>query len=100
MDAIQLQPLSVGVEADKVPFQGYTGGIINSDRCGHSNLDHAILLIGYGHDSDLNEDYWLLKNQWGTDWGENGFVRTLRTDVEGEPAICGILAEVSYPIVI
>jgi len=56
-------------------------------NCG-TNLDHGVLLIGYG--TDKGTDYWLLKNSWGITWGERGFFRLLRTNVEGDAGICGL----------
>ncbi len=54
---LQLQ-LAVSINAD--PFQFYSSGIIS---CSNKNIDHAILLIGYGTENGQN--YWLIKNQWG-----------------------------------
>jgi C1A family cysteine protease len=51
-------------------------------NCGN-NLDHGVLAIGYGHDDKLNKDYWLVKNSWGTFWGEKGFFRLVNNNVEG-----------------
>ena len=50
--------------------------------CGHS-LDHGVLLVGYGTDGD--EDYWLVKNSWGTTWGEKGYYRICK-----DKGACGL----------
>lgn len=53
-----------------------------------------MLLIGYGSDPKLGP-YWILKNSWGKQWGENGFFRLPRN--QGD--FCGISVDASYPIV-
>ena len=69
-------------------FQLYTGGVIDSELCGTS-LNHGVLVVGY------EEDYWIVKNSWGPEWGEEGYVR-IRFEEEG-PGICGINKDASYP---
>jgi len=80
-------PVSVAIEADQAVFQGYTGGIINSDDCG-TQMDHAVLVVGYG------DGFWIVKNSWAPNWGENGYVRI--ADVAGA-GICGINQHAVYP---
>jgi len=95
LTAVNQQPVSVAIEADQGVFQGYNGGVIKAG-CG-TNLDHGVLLIGYG--TDNGTPYWLLKNSWGTSWGEQGFFRILRQDPTG-PGMCGLQQAASYPIVV
>merc|ERR1712203_486831 len=69
MSALNSQPVSVAVEADQSAFQGYSGGIITSG-CGTS-LDHGVLAVGY----DSTQKYFLVKNSWGTSWGDGGYLK-------------------------
>lgn len=95
MDAVAQQPVSVAIEADKQAFQLYNSGILSSPLCGH-NLDHGVLLVGYG--TDNGKAYWKVKNSWGASWGEKGFIRLARkvSDKSGE---CGLESQPSYPMV-
>ena len=95
MTAIAQQPVSIAIEADQIDFQLYKSGVLTS-KCG-TTLDHGVLVIGYGND---NEDYYLVKNSWGTTWGDEGYIKLGRgpqyNDGQGQ---CGILLEASYPII-
>ena len=84
--AIAKQPVSVTVEADKPVFHHYTGGIINSSACG-TGLDHAITAGGFSKTSDGGA-YYIVRNSWGSSWGESGYVRIAATS--SGPGICGI----------
>jgi len=70
----------------------YTGGVISDPSCG-TNLDHGVLAVGY--DTTQNPPFWIVKNSWGSGWGESGYVRiAMIGDGAGE---CGILQVDSYP---
>lgn len=62
-------PVSVAVDA--TIFQFYTGGVITS--CLSLQLNHGVLLVGYNNTHD--PPYWIIKNSWGSVWGEDGYVR-------------------------
>ena len=85
MSSIETSPTSVAIEADKLVFQFYSGGVLNSSNCG-TNLDHGVLAVGYGTES--GQDYYLVKNSWATSWGDNGYIKIANTG-NGD-GICGI----------
>jgi C1A family cysteine protease len=93
VSAIVGQPISVAIEADQQVFQMYSGGVLDDDSCG-TQLDHGVLAVGYGTDSDSGKDYYIVKNSWGANWGENGYVRIVRMK-----NMCGIATEPSFPVV-
>jgi C1A family cysteine protease len=90
--AIAQGPVSVTVEADKMAFQGYTGGILNSAACG-TNLDHAITAVGYGEKN--GQQYYIVRNSWGPTWGDQGYI--MIAAVEGTAGICGIQQTSVWP---
>ena len=91
------QPVSVAIQANKRSFQLYKSGIYSDLNCG-TQLDHGVLVIGYGYDPNYNMKYWIIKNSWGTNWGENGYIR-IQKDIENEKGLCGIAMQPSIPII-
>ncbi|CAG9314240.1 unnamed protein product [Blepharisma stoltei] len=90
--AVAQQPVSVAVEANQDSWQLYKSGIVTKD-CGTA-LDHGVLIVGYNQTS--TPQYWKVKNSWGADWGEQGFIRIA---VKAGAGICGINMQPSYPTV-
>ena len=95
-EAVSRGPVSVAIEADTKVFQFYSSGVITSESCGES-LDHGVLIVGYGEEQ--GQKYWLVKNSWGTSWGDEGYVKIARTDGSSDSGVCGIALQASYPVV-
>jgi len=83
-------PLSIAMDAGIL--QSYSSGIINPgpNDCSKTSLDHAIVIVGFGVDGAL--PFWIVRNSWGTSWGEEGYFRIIR----GKGA-CGLNAGVVFP---
>ncbi|KAM7269751.1 hypothetical protein ACFE04_025248 [Oxalis oulophora] len=91
--AVANQPVIVGIDASG-DFQHYSEGVFNG-TCG-TELNHGVAIVGYGK-TQKGLKYWTVRNSWGDDWGEKGYVRIAR-DVEAPEGLCGITLEASYPV--
>lgn len=87
-------PIAVGVNGADPSFLAYEGGIFHSKKCGQ-NANHAMLIVGYGQETDRKSGkvtrYWIARNSWGIGWGEKGYVRMKRgSGKKGKRGVCGI----------
>ena len=81
-------------------------------------MNHVVVLVGYGSDEALG-DFWLIRNSWGTGYGENGYIRLAResevtcgidhTPLDGQACMsqnvdtkvcgqCGVAYDGAYPL--
>lgn len=63
-------------------------GIYNKEGC-RLYQNHAVNLVGYG--TEDGQDYFILRNSWGTSWGEQGYMRI--ADIGDGPGVCGVLID-------
>lgn len=80
-------PLSIGLNAYYMQF--YKGGISDPAHCS-GQMDHGVLIVGYGVENSV--PYWIIKNSWGPDWGEQGYYRIVRGK-----GMCGLMQDVTNP---
>eukprot|EP00879_Flechtneria_rotunda_P020025 GHRR01021053.1.p1 GENE.GHRR01021053.1~~GHRR01021053.1.p1 ORF type:complete len:405 (+),score=139.61 GHRR01021053.1:1350-2564(+) len=85
-------PLAVGVDAS-YDFIFYSEGIYKEKRCSTKprNLDHAVVLVGWGTDRKTKEDYWIVKNSWSKFWGDDGYIKIHRGGND-----CGIASDAAF----
>lgn len=77
--------MSIGVSASSRFFMNYSKGILNNSKCAGA-IDHAVAIVGWGRTTDTGVDYWIVRNQWGTGWGDQGYIY-MATQDKG-PGIC------------
>jgi len=112
IDAIKTAIMTYGVVDAAVyastSFQNYTGGIYSdsyttcsASPCYNTTTNHAIALVGWGTDATTG-DYWILRNSWGSTWGENGYMRIDATSARVACEVCYLVytpATVTVPTV-
>ena len=86
----QYGPVCVAIDASQTSFQLYTSGIYNEPRCSPANLDHGVGCVGYGAEDGVK--YWIVRNSWGTVWGEAGYIRMIWKANQ-----CGIASSACVP---
>ncbi|CAD7088589.1 unnamed protein product [Hermetia illucens] len=89
-------PISVAIEVTD-NFVDYKEGVFYDKSCSGEEclMNHAVLVVGYGKDNATGKDYWLVKNSWSDDWGDNGYIKMSRNRRNN----CNIASAAIYPIV-
>ncbi|XP_075827040.1 cathepsin J-like isoform X1 [Microtus pennsylvanicus] len=88
-------PVSAAIDASHDSFRFYSGGIYHEPNCSSYVTNHAVLVVGYGFDGNETDgnNYWLIKNSWGENWGINGYMKIAK-DRNNH---CSIASQASFP---
>lgn len=112
-------PLAINVDAST--WGAYSSGVFSGCSSTKSDINHVVVMVGYGTDATSGDKYWLIRNSWSPTWGEAGYMRLLRTDgddtncaldstpqdgvaCDGQPeavstcGTCGAIYDTSYPL--
>ncbi|KAL1259613.1 hypothetical protein QQF64_010190 [Cirrhinus molitorella] len=84
-------PISVAIDATRPQFILYHSGVYNDPSC-NQYVNHAVLVVGYG--AIGGQEFWLVKNSWGTGFGDGGYIRMARN----QNNMCGIASYACYPV--
>lgn len=86
-------PVAICVDSSSYTFYSYTSGIYDEETCMKHIYNHAMGVVGYGVDDESNRPYWIVRNSWGKNWGDEGYVKFLM-GVD----LCSIADKACYPI--
>jgi cathepsin L len=88
-------PVAVSIDVTN-SFANYKSGVWEDKSCknGEMDLDHCVLVVGYGTDSSSQKDYWIVKNSWGTSWGNKGYI-LMRRNFNN---MCGIATDAVHGV--
>lgn len=84
-------PVTVAINARLIHH--YKSGVFSDPDC-TQNMNHEVLAVGYGSNDD-DGDYYIIKNSWGTSWGEDGYLKLARN----KGNLCGVANDAGYPLV-
>lgn len=74
----------------------YSSGILNDPKCISNNMDHSVTAVGFGKDNITGLEYYIVKNSWGTSWGDKGFIKIARN----KNNMLNISSDASYALVV
>ena len=108
-ELVATQPMGVAMHSNPRCLMGYHTGVIRESDCScsfaaSSTVNHAVTVVGYGKNTQNNQDecpeYWKVRNSWGPNWGEEGYFKLCIPKDQGSlpTGTCQVLSYVQYPI--
>lgn len=91
---IRFGPIAIDMNITPLTFTFYSEGIYDDSECDGTTINHSLLVVGYGTDEKTGLDFWILKNSWSKDWGEEGYMRIARN----KGGICGLDQRKYFPL--
>jgi cathepsin L len=88
--AVNITTPQCALDSSLSSFQFYSAGVYSDPNCSSQQLDHEVITVGYGSTSGQN--FWILKNSWGTDWGMMGYMQLAKDSNN----MCGIATMATY----
>ncbi|RLN56975.1 hypothetical protein BBP00_00007743 [Phytophthora kernoviae] len=97
--AVTRGPVTSNIDATGDGFRHYAGGIYDAQDCqaDGEEVNHAVVVVGFGQD-DSGEKFWIIRNTWGSMWGENGYMRIARGNSVSDNGPCNLYVYSSYPV--
>jgi cathepsin L len=86
-------PVVAGIYASPKHFEFYQKGIHNNREVITSDRNHAVVIVGYDTDEKTGLDYWVVRNSWSKDWGEDGYFRIMRIN-----STFGTIGSIHFPL--
>lgn len=81
------------IDGSQYTFQAYSGGVYDDPSCSTEVVNQAVNIIGFGHEGDWEVEYWIVRNSFGKEWGEGGYIRIFEAK-----NVCGIANRPFIPI--
>jgi C1A family cysteine protease len=101
-EALKDGPVVASINAGNLIFKNYAHGVINTKECGskfeNNDYDHSVLVVGFG-DAIKGGPYFVIRNSFGSDWGDAGYAKISAHTTDNKDGTCGILANLYQPIV-